>query len=137
MTDDSAEILFQSFMRRAVMSSSGMGKNVHAMTLSIQHFLCRPRRRPPSKVNGFGEAVVACSMPEPCECPSLDSCQKSFQWTHEEADLAPHPVVGLVPRVRDAMKFHQALGFERLDPFIRVSKRGPQCFIAIGEEGGR
>ena len=35
-------------------------------------------------------------MPEPCKFPSLDSCQKRFLWTHEEADRAPHPVVGLV-----------------------------------------
>ena len=29
--------------------------------------------------DGFGEAVVACDMPEPCKFPSLDSCQKSFR----------------------------------------------------------
>ena len=49
MTDDSAEILFQSFLREAIVSSSGMGRDVHSLTLSIQYFLCRPRRRPPSK----------------------------------------------------------------------------------------
>ena len=32
------------------MSSSGMGRDVHSLMLSIQHFTCRPRRRPPSKV---------------------------------------------------------------------------------------
>ena len=26
----------------------------------------------------FGKAVVACKMPQPCEFPSLDSCQKRF-----------------------------------------------------------
>ena len=44
--------------------------------------------------NGFGEAVVACDMSEPCKFPSLDSCQKRFLWAHEEVDLALHPVVG-------------------------------------------
>ena len=48
--DDSAEILFQSFMRETLVSSSGIGRSVHSLMLSIQHFLCRPRRRPPSKV---------------------------------------------------------------------------------------
>ena len=48
--DDSAEILFQSFLREAIVSNSGMGRNVYSLRLSIQHFLCRPRRRPPSKV---------------------------------------------------------------------------------------
>ena len=59
-------------------------------------FLCRPRRRPPGALkNGFGEAVVACDMPEPCKFPSLDSCQNRFPWTHKEVDLAPLPVIGV------------------------------------------
>ena len=48
--DDSAEILFQSFLQEALVSSSGMGRDVHMWMLSIRHFLCRPRRRPPSSV---------------------------------------------------------------------------------------
>ena len=44
----------------------------------------------------FREAAVACDMPESCKFPSPDSCQKRFLWTHKGADLAPHPVVGLV-----------------------------------------
>ena len=58
-------------------------------TASLQGFL----------KDGFGEAFVACDMPEPCKFLSLDSCQR-FLWTHEEIDLAPHPVVGLVLQVR-------------------------------------
>ena len=50
MRDDSAEILFQSFPQEAIMSSAGMGRDVHSLMLFIQHFLCRPRRRPLSKV---------------------------------------------------------------------------------------
>ena len=50
MTDDSAEILFQSFLQEALVSSPGMGRDVHSLMLSIQLFLCRPRRRPASKV---------------------------------------------------------------------------------------
>ena len=45
-----------------------------------------------------------------------------------------HPVVGLVLQVGDAEKFPQALGFESLDPFLRVSEQGP-CFTAIEEDG--
>ena len=48
--DDSAEILFQSFMQEAFVGSFGLGRNVHSLMLSIQHFLCLSRRRPPSKV---------------------------------------------------------------------------------------
>ena len=65
----------------------------------------------------------------------LDSCQKRFLYTQKEVDLAPHPVVGLVLQVGDAEKFPQALGFESLDRFRRVSKRDPYL-TAIEEDGG-
>ena len=77
--------------------SSGMGRDVHSLMLCTQHFLCRPRRRPPSKVYrtfGFGEVVTTRDIPAPCEFPSLDSCQKRFLLAHKDANLAPHPVVG-------------------------------------------
>ena len=95
-----------------------MRRYVHSLILSIQHFLCRPPRHPPSAAplkDSFGEAVIACDMPEPSKFPSLDSCQKRFLRTHEAVDLAPHPVVGLVPQVGNAEKFPQVLGFESLD----------------------
>ena len=59
---------------------------------------------------------MACDVPEPGKFPSLDSCQKRFLRAHKEVDLAPHPVVGLVPQVRHAEKFSQALGLECLNP---------------------
>ena len=83
---------------------------------------------------------MACDMPEPCRFPSLDSCKKRFLWTHEEVDLAPHPVVGLVLQVRDTEKFPQTLGFENLAPFFFFSfffsqLAGP-CFTVTDEDGG-
>ena len=68
LRDDSAEILFQSFLQMALVSSSGVGRGVHTFMLSNRHFVCRPRRRPPPKdalKDGFAEAVVACDLPEP------------------------------------------------------------------------
>ena len=50
MTDDSAAILFKCFLQEAILGSSGMGRDVHSLMLSIQHFLCRPLCHPPSKV---------------------------------------------------------------------------------------
>ena len=101
MRDDSPEILFQSFLREAIVNSSGMGSGVHSLTLSIRHFLCLPERHPSSKVPcmmvSLG-AVVACDLPEPCKFPSLDICQKRFLWTHKEVGLIPHPVVDLCIR---------------------------------------
>ena len=49
MKDVSGEILFQSFLPEAIASSSGMGRDVHFL-MSVQHILCRPRRRSPFKV---------------------------------------------------------------------------------------
>ena len=73
--------------------------------------------------DGFGEAVMACDISEPCKFPSLDSCQKKFLWTHKEVDLAPQPVVGLALQAGDAEKFSQALGFESLDLFSESTNR--------------
>ena len=36
----SFSLFFFFFMREATMSSSGTGRDVHSLTLSIQHFLC-------------------------------------------------------------------------------------------------
>ena len=67
--------------------------------------------------DGFGHAVVAFDMPEPCKFPSLDSCQKRFLWTQKEDNLTPHPIVGHVLQVADAEKFLQAFRIESLGPF--------------------
>ena len=59
-------------------------------------------------------------------------------WTHNEVDLAPYPVVGLVLIGGDTEKFTHALGFESLDPFFFLSEstsKGP-CFTAVEEDGG-
>ena len=49
--DDSAEILFQSVLREAsVSSSAGMGRDGHCLMLSNQHFHCGPWLRPLSQV---------------------------------------------------------------------------------------
>ena len=93
--DDSTEILFQSFLQEALVSSSGMGRDVHPLMLPIQHF---PTLKGALE-DGFGEVVFACAMPEPCKFPSPGSCQKRFLWPHKEVDLTPHPVVDLVLQV--------------------------------------
>ena len=51
MKDDSARILFHPFLRTALVSSSRMGRDVHALMMSNQHFLRRPQRRSVSKVH--------------------------------------------------------------------------------------
>ena len=61
---------------------------------------------------------MACDMPELCTFPSLDSCQKKFLWTYEEADIAPYPIVDLVLQVEDREKLPHALGFKSLDLFF-------------------
>ena len=43
--NDPAESLFQPFAGEAVVSSSGVGRDIHSLTLSIQHFLRPPRPR--------------------------------------------------------------------------------------------
>lgn len=45
MRDDSVPLPV--FFWRSTVSSSGMGRDVHSLPLSIKHFLGRPQRRPP------------------------------------------------------------------------------------------
>ena len=72
MRNDSAEILLLPFLQEAVVSSSGMGRDVHSLMLSIQNLLCcgplpitASPTLPGALKNGFGETVVACNMLEP------------------------------------------------------------------------
>ena len=77
MTDDSAEILFQSFLQGAVKSSSGMGAGCPLFDVVHPAFPLTTTASPTlqgATKDGFGEAVVACDMPEACKFPSLDSC---------------------------------------------------------------
>ena len=119
------------------MSSSGIGKGCPFL------YVVHPAFPPPTTASptlqgalkdGFGEAVVACDMPETGKFPSLDSCQEKFLWTHKEVDLAPHPVVGLMFQAGDTERFPRAPGFESLDLFFSVSKQGPY-FTAVKEDG--
>ena len=102
-----------------------MGRDVHSLTLSIKHFSADhgvahlPRC--------FGEAVVACDMPETCECPPLGGCWKRVLWAHKEVGTAAHPVFGLVLQVGEVSS-------ESLDHFLGVSKQGP-CLTAIEQDG--
>ena len=71
MRDHSAEILFQSFLRDIIVSSSGIGRDVHSLALSSQQFFCRPRRRPPSKVP---RGMVWESLLQRVTCPKHAVC---------------------------------------------------------------
>ena len=78
---------------------------------------------------------MSCSFPEPCEFPSLDSCQKRFLWTHKRVHLAPQPVVDLVHPVGDAERFPHALrwsgSFSRSIACGTVTMRGGIESLAV------
>ena len=104
--DDSVEIPFQSFRRKPIASSSGMGMDGHSLTLAVQNFPLATTASPTfqgAPKDDFREAVVVHDMPEPRQLPSLDSCQERFPWAHKEAGLAPHSVVGIVLQVVETL----------------------------------
>ena len=93
MTDDSAEILFQSFVPEATVSSSGMGRDGQSLTLAIQDFLCRPRRRPLTKVPW---RMVLERLSWRVTCPThttfrLLSIARRGYYGPRDANLALHP----------------------------------------------
>ena len=112
MRDDSAELLFQSFLQEALVSSFWHGKGCPLVDVVHPVFPLPTTASPTLQgalMDGFGEDIVACDTPEPCKVPSLDICQKRFPWAYKEVDLAPHPVVGLVLLVGDRRSFFMHL----------------------------
>ena len=95
MGDNSADILFQSFLQEANLSSSGMGRDVHSIFNVVHPVFRLPTTASPTLqgalMDGFREAVVACDMPE----------QVSVSWQLPERGSCG---------VGDAENFSQALG---------------------------
>ena len=78
MRDNSAEILFQSFLQEALVSSSGMGRDVYSL-MSIQHFLCWPQHCSPSKMP-WRMVLRGC-----CGTAHAQTIQVSVSWQLQEA----------------------------------------------------
>ena len=81
MTDNSAEIPFQSFLRETIVSSHDHGQGRPLFDVVSREYplptTALPTLQGVSK-DGFGEAGLVFDMPESCEFPSLDSCLKRF-----------------------------------------------------------
>ena len=75
MRGNSAEILFLSFLQEAIASSSWHGQGCPLFDVVHPAFPVPTTASPILQgvlKDGFGEAFVACDMPEPCEFPSLE-----------------------------------------------------------------
>ena len=81
MKDDSVEIVFQSFFAGGPCEQFWHGQRyplfgvVHP-AFSLPTTMLSILRG--ALKNGSEEAIVACDVPEPCMCPSLDSCENRF-----------------------------------------------------------
>ena len=74
MRDDSAEILFYSFLREALVSTSGIDKDVLSVDVVHLAFFFFFFLTSASPALPFGNVFIgslACDMPEPCKFPSL------------------------------------------------------------------
>ena len=100
MRDNSPGILFQSSLQDAVVSSKCWHWHGRPLLDLVHPAFSLPITASSTLRDAlkdyFGEAVVACDIPEQCVFPSLDSCQESFLLAHKEVDLASHLVVGLI-----------------------------------------
>ena len=118
------------------MSNSCMGRNVHSLMLSIQHFICRPRRRPPSKVLERLSWRVTCSNHLSFRLLTVargGSCGP----TRKLILLRRHPVVGPVLQVGDTEKLPHALDLmggssgELQDLTNRLVDRATACGMVV------
>ena len=131
--DDLAEILVQSFLQEALVSSSDKGRDVHS--IDVHPAFPLPTTASPTLQgalkDGFREAVVTCDMPKPCEFPEeapvdpqgSSSCAAPSRWF-----CAPSRRCGEISSSTWFRK-HESFFF-----FFRVRKQGP-CFTAMGEDG--
>ena len=122
MRDHSAEIFFQSFLQETLVSS-GMGRDVHSLMLSIQHFLCRPRRHPSYKVpwRMILERLSWHAYPNYASFRLLTAARRGSCGPTKKLVLLRTQLLVLCFQVEDAQKFPQTLGFEGLDPFFPQS----------------
>ena len=125
-------ILFQSFLQEAIVSSSGVGRDVHSWCCpssisSADHGVAHPQRCPEEWFwRGYRsgshartmQVSVSWQLPKEIHVDPLGrwSCSAPSRWF-----CAPSC---------SSEKFPQVLGFENLDPFFKASKQGP-CFSAI------
>ena len=110
------QILFQCFLHSAVVSSSGMGRDVSSLILSTT---ASPTLQG-SLEDGSREDLLACDMPEPCKFPSFCSCQERFLRTHKEVYLTSHPAWSCAP----SRKWEGSSGtcLQKLASFLSVSR---------------
>ena len=78
MRYDSAEILFQSFLWKAFVSSSNVRRDVRSVALFVQHFLCPPLIFNPSVFRHQSKAKKKKKKKEP-ERGSERSCRINTQ----------------------------------------------------------
>ena len=102
MRNDSAEILSQPFfLRGAIVTLWAVLAWVGMSTLWCCPSSISSADHGVALKNGFGEAVVACDMPEACEFPSLDSCQKKVPENPQECrSCSPSSRWSCTPRRR-------------------------------------
>ena len=117
MKEDSAETLFQSFLREAVVCSSGragMSTLWHRPSniSSADHGIAHPSRRPEE---WFWGGCRGTQHAQTMQVSVSWQLQEGVLCAHEEVEFAPHQDSGLMLQVWDAEKFPQALGPENLD----------------------
>ena len=130
---NSAKIRFQSFLWEAMVSSSGMGWDVHSWMLSIQHFLSWPQYYPTSNFpcSMALERLSWCvTSPNHVSFHLLTVARRGSCGPTMKSILLRTKAFCFVFQIGHAQKFPQALGLESLDPFLRVSKHSP-CTTAI------
>ena len=124
-------------LRKALVSSSAMGRDVHSLMLSVQHFFCRPQSCPPSNVPWrmvFQKVVVSLDVPKRCKflfsyrewrlshpyCCGLFLAGESFYLKCSSCRLPQRLIsISLAPSVR----------------YRRCGKAGPLCWESTAIKG--
>ena len=135
MTDDSAKILFQSFLQETT-ERFWYGRECPLIEVAHPAFPLLITALPTLQgalKDGFGETVMAFDVPEPCKFPFQGICQKTFVWTHKELDLALHLAVVPVLPSRRCGEVSSCTWFQKPGSFFSIRKQG---FMFHSRRGG-
>ena len=102
MGRDSAESLFQSLLQEALCEHFWRGHGCPLFDVVHPEFPLPTTASPTDQdalKDGFGEAVVACDVPEPCTFPSLDHASFRLEWKRRYSSMFLH-LFAVVPPIK-------------------------------------
>ena len=135
MMDNSAQIFFQSFLQEAVVSSSGMVRDAHSLTLFIQHSSADCGiSNPPSFLKGLEKLLWCVTCTNHASFHLLTFARRGSCRPQGSCSFSA-PSCWHCALSRRCRGVSSGTWFQQPESFSQINKQGP-CLTAIEEDGG-